>query len=277
MNTQDKVGLKLPIKGGLTPYYAATWVTVALMTVASIAGLLYKTSIYPTDELIISFVPNDVVNLIIGVPILLVSMWLAHRGKLVGLLMWPGALFYVFYTYIVYIFSMPLNIGFLLHLILVTVSGYALISLVGSIDGVIVGQRLSGCVPERGGGGVLAGLGLLFFLRVVLVLGNTLVNQTPVAATEVALHIADFLITPAWVIFGVLLFRRKALGYVTGLGLLFQASMLFIGLIFVMIIQPFLTTSPFLLVDVLVILAMGMVTFVPFALFIRGVISVSKS
>ena len=29
---------------------------------------------------------------------LLVSMWLTRRGKLIGLLCWPGALFYVLYV-----------------------------------------------------------------------------------------------------------------------------------------------------------------------------------
>jgi hypothetical protein len=277
MNTQEKVELTLPVRHSLTAYFASSWVIAVLMMVASIGGLLYQTAIYPTDELVLSFVPNDVVNLIIGVPILLVSMDLTRRRKLVGLLMWPGALFYVFYTYIVYLLSTPLNIGFLLHLTLVTMSGYTVISLVGRIDGDVVRQRLTGVVPERGGGGVLAGLGLLFFLRVVFVLINTIINETPVTATELALHIADFLIAPAWVILGILLWRRKTLGYVTGLGLLFQASMLFIGLIFVMIIQPILTSSAFMLVDVLVITVMGMVTFVPFALFMRGIVTERKS
>jgi hypothetical protein len=33
----------------------------------------------------------------IGLPILRGSMGLARRGKLLGLLLWPGALFYVLY------------------------------------------------------------------------------------------------------------------------------------------------------------------------------------
>ena len=241
------------------------------MAVASVAGLLYQTIIYPTDELLQSFVPNDVVNLFIGLPILLGSMWLARRGKLIGLLFWPGALFFVLYNYIIYVFAMPLNVAFLLHLALVTMSVYTLIGLVASIDGKVVQQRLTGAVPERLAGGVLAGLGLLFFLRVIGVMVDALISQTPIAETELALHTADFLITPAWVIGGVLLWRRKAFGYVTGLGLLFQASMLFIGLIIFLLLQPFLTTAPFVLVDVVVIFVMGLICFVPFALFVRGV------
>jgi len=214
-----------------------------------------------------------VVNLFIGLPILLGSMWLAWRGKLIGLLLWSGALFFVLYNHIIYVIAIPLNVAFLLYLALVTLSVYTIIGLVGSINGKVVQQRLTGAVPERLAGGVLAGLGLLFFLRVIGVIVNALISQTPITETELALHTADFLITPAWVIGGVLLWRRKELGYVTGLGLLFQASMLFIGLIIFLLLQPFLTTAQFVLVDVVVIFTMGLICFIPFALFVRGVVA----
>jgi len=273
INTNQKDTASLPIRCNLSLAYASSLVIAALMAIASAAGLLYQTIIYPTDELLQSFVPNDVVNLFIGLPILLGSMWLARRGKLIGLLFWPGALFYVFYTYIVYVFSMPLNVAFLLHLTLVTLSAYTMIGLVASIDGKAVQHRLTGAVPERASGSVLAGLGILFFVRVTGVMVSAVIRQTPVAAAELALHVSDFVITPAWVIGGVLLWRREALGYVTGLGLLFQASMLFIGLIFVLILRPFITSAQFVLSDVLVIFVMGMVCFIPFALFVRGAAS----
>jgi hypothetical protein len=273
MNTNQKDTADLPIRCNLTIAYAVSLVIAALMAIASVAGLLYQTIIYPTEELLQAFVPNDVVNLFIGLPILLGSMWLSRRGKLVGLLLWPGALFYVFYTYIVYVFSMPLNVAFLLHLTLVTLSAYTMIGLVASIDGKAIQHRLTGAVPERAGGGVLAALGILFFVRVIGVMVNALIAETPVSATELALHVSDFMLTPAWVIVGVLLWRRRALGYVTGLGLLFQASMLFIGLIVVLILRPFMTAAQFPLGDVLVVSAMGMVCFIPLAVFVRGAAS----
>jgi hypothetical protein len=75
-----------------------------------------------------------------------------------------------------------------------------MLRLVASIDRKAVQQRLAGAVPERFAGGVLMGLGTLFFLRVIGVMANALISQTPVAATELALHVADFIITPTWVI-----------------------------------------------------------------------------
>ena len=273
MNTNRKRNGNLPIRRNLTLTYVLSFIIAILMAAASVAGLMYRAAIYPTDELLRTFVSNDVVNLFIGLPILFGSMWLAWRGKLIGLLFWPGALFFVLYNYIVYVFAMPLNVAFLLHLALVTLSVYTLIGLVASIDGKAVQQRLTGAVPERLAGGVLAGLGLLFFLQVISVIVNALTRQTPITETEVALHTSDFLIAPAWVIGGLLLWRRKEFGYVTGLGLLFQASMLFIGLIIFLLLQPFLTTAPFVLVDVVVIFIMGLICFIPFAFFVRGVVS----
>ncbi|MFQ5812327.1 MAG: hypothetical protein ACE5I2_03930 [Anaerolineae bacterium] len=273
MNTNQECNASLPIRRNLTLTYALSFIIAILMAVASITGLLYRTAIYPTNDLLQSFVSNDVVNLFIGLPILLGSMWLAWRGKLIGLLCWPGALFFVLYNYIVYVFAMPLNVAFLLHLALVTLSVYTIIGLVASIDGKAVQQRLTGAVPERLAGGVLAGLGLLFFLRVIGVIVNALTTQTPIAEIELALHTSDFLISPALVIGGVLLWRHREFGYVPGLGLLFQASMLFIGLIIFLLLQPFLTTAPFVLADVVVISTMGLICFIPFALFVRGVVS----
>jgi hypothetical protein len=273
MNTNQECNASLPTKRNLTLAYAPSLVIAPLMTAASVAGFLYQTVIYPTDELLQSFMPNDVVNFFIGVPILLGSMWLARRGKLIGLLFWPGALLYVLYNYLAYVFAMPFSVVFLLYLTLATLSAYTMIGLVASIDGKAVQQRLIGAVPERAGGSILAGLGILFFVRVTGVMVNALISQTPVAAAELALNVSDFMMAPAWVIGGVLLWRREALGYVTGLGLLFQASMLFIGLIFVLILRPFITSAQFVLSDVLVIFVMGMVCFIPFALFVRGVAS----
>ena len=255
-------------------YFFSTLILVTT-AVASIAGLLYPNDIYPTDELRRSFLANDVVNLFIGLPILLLSMWLAWRGRLVGLLLWPGAIFYGLYNYLVYLFGMPLNVMFLLYLAVVTLSIYTIIGLVAGIDGEVVKRRLSGRVPERFAGGVLVILGLPFFWRVIVVIVSALLDQVPIPKTELALLVTDFLISPAWVIGGLLLWRRQALGYVSGTGLLFQASMLFIGAIAVLALQPFLVDTPLLLADIIALIVMGAVCFIPFGLFVRGVVKSS--
>ena len=190
MNTSDDQ-FTLPVKGKLSPIFTSSFIIAILTLTASAVGLQYNTLLYPTKELAQTFIANDVVNLLIGLPILLGSMYLTWRGKLIGLLCWTGALFFAFYNYTAYVFAMPLNWAFLLHLTLMTLSAYAL------IDGKAVQQRLSGSVPERFAGGVLVGLGLLFLLRVIGVMVGALTNGIALVETELAVNIADFLTTPA--------------------------------------------------------------------------------
>ena len=247
--------------------------TIAVLTgVASFAGILYQSIIYPSDELLGTFMTNDLVNLIIGLPIILGSMFLTMRKKLIGLLLWPGALFFVLYNYLIYALSMPFKLAFLLDLVLVTLSLYTIIALASSIDGESIKKKLAGKVHEKISGIVLVGMGILFLFQVTGVMIVALANQTLITGTELATHISDFLYSPAMVIGGILLCRRKNFGYVSGLGLLFQLNMLFIGLIMFLIIQAVLMITPFALVDVVVISIMGLIGFVPFALFIRGVL-----
>ncbi|MFW9967007.1 MAG: hypothetical protein ACFFEA_07620 [Candidatus Thorarchaeota archaeon] len=270
MDSTYKANDDLPVLGGLAFVYLLSLLIAGLIVVLSVAGILYPTAIYPTTELLEGFLPNDVVNLLIGVPILLGSMWLTNRRNLVGVLFWPGALFYEFYTYLVYVLGMQLNFAFLGYLTVVMLSGYTLIGLVAQIDQEAVHQRLSGRVPEKASGGVLAGLGLLFLVLTTSAMIGAIINQTPVGDVDLALRITDFLLTPTWIIGGALLWRRRAFGYITALGLLFQASMLFIGLIAILIIQPLIAAVPFALLDVLVVAVMGLICFIPLTLFIRG-------
>jgi hypothetical protein len=266
----------LPTRGTLRLLYAVSLIVALLMAVASVGGLLYPARLYPTEALRQSFVANDVVNLAIGLPILLGSMWLARRGQLIGLLLWPGALFYVPYNYLVYTFALPLNVGFALSLVLLAVSMYTTIGLVASIDGLEVQRRLRGAVPERLAGGILAGLGIAFSLLAIGTVIGHVASNAPLPGPELALQVTDFLVSPAWVIGGILLWRRQPLGYVAGAGLLFQASMLFIGLIAFLLLQPLLTEAPFAPVDVAVTAILGLICFVPFGLFLRGLLSADR-
>jgi hypothetical protein len=97
-------------------------------------------------------------------------------------------------------------------------------------------------------------------------------NQTVIPAAEFGTLIADIVLSLLFLAGGVLLLRQRPLGYVGGLGLLFAASMLFVGLIAFLLLQPVLTAVPFVPIDVIVVTVMGLVCFIPFGLFVRGVV-----
>lgn len=247
-------------------------IVALLMAVASLAGVFFQSVIYSTEELRRSFVSNDAVNLFIGLPVLLGSMWLARRGKLMGLLFLPGALFYVTYNSITYAVAMPFTLQFMLALALVILSIYAIIELLFSIDSTSIQQQLQGRVPERFAGAVLAGFGSLFFLWRGSVVVQTLVGSAVLSKPELGVAVADVCLAPAWLIAGLLLWRKQAFGYVIGTGLLFQLSMLFIGLLVFFILQPIMSAVPFAVNDFIAIFMMGLVCFIPFGLFVRGIL-----
>ncbi|HUS17503.1 MAG TPA: hypothetical protein VM536_21110, partial [Chloroflexia bacterium] len=101
----------LPLKRRLTLAYYFSLVIAVGMTLASIVGILDAAHLYPgLDATILPlFVGQDVLNLVVGLPLLLGAMWLARRGVLRGLLLWPGALFYVLYDYGYYVLGAPFN------------------------------------------------------------------------------------------------------------------------------------------------------------------------
>lgn len=269
-----KASANLPVTCDLSSVYTVSLVTALLVTGASVAGLLAPAVLYPTEALRQSFLANDVVNLLIGLPLLLGAPALTRRGKLLGLLLWPGALFYATYNYIAYAVALPLTWQFVLYLALAGLSVWAIFRLLSSIDSAAVQERLTGAVPARFSGGVLVGLGTLFFLRAGAALVGALFGGTLLPPAELAVLVADLLVTPLWVIGGVALWRRRALGYVSGAGLLFQASMLFVALLVFFILQPVIAGVPFPVEDFVVIFAMGLVCFVPCGLFVRGIVKI---
>ena len=266
---KSKVVGYLPVKHNLSHVYGSTLMGAVLMAAVSLGGLLFPSIFYPTDELFQSFIANDVVNLIIGLPILMGSMWLARHGKLVGLLCWPGALLYLLYNYIAYMVGIPFSALTFPYLMLILLSIYGIFDLLNGIDKKAVQAQLSGSVPARTGGGVLIVFGVLFVFRAISMIITTSTHQTMLPNSETGVLIADIVLSIFFIAGGGLLFRRSSLGYVSGLGFLFVASMLFIGLIVVLLLQPLLTGAPFVLVDVIVVFLMGLVCFVPFGLFVH--------
>jgi hypothetical protein len=260
------------LNGNLKPAFVLSLIIGLLMAGVSLAGLLFPGSLYPTEELQDAFLANDVVNLCIGLPILLGSMWWARHGRLVGLLLWPGALLYILYNYVAYAIGMPFGWISLAYLGLVLLSGSGIGYWLRSIDKESVQQRLEGFVPAKSSGWVLAGLGGLFFLRGLSLIIQAGRDQVTLPMSGLGVLAADMILSASWIAGGMLLLRRNPLGYVAGLGLLFSGSLLFISLIMYLLLAPLLTGAPFAPADVMVVLSLGMVCFIPFFLYLRGVL-----
>jgi hypothetical protein len=254
-----------------------SFVIVVLMAAMSLAGLVVPENLYPSEEAIQSFMVNDVINLFIVLPVLLSSMWFSWRGKLVGILSWPGALLTVFYNYTAYVFGIPFRPLTFAYIMLVLLSAYTIYDILKKINGQNVKSQLDGVVPVKLGGWFLVFFGTVFLLRAAGMLSHWMIKRAALPSSEIGVLIADVILSLIWIAGGVLLLRKSPLGFVSAFGLLFAASMLFAGLIIFLILQPLITDATFSISDIIVIFLMGLVCFIPFILFARGVLSIGNS
>lgn len=255
---------------GFVPAARLSLVAAVLMGVGSVLGLV-RPEIYPVDARD-AFVPNDAVNLLLGVPALLLAAWHGLRGSLLATLAWPGALGYVAYNYAAYLVGLPFGWLSMLALVLVASSVWGIAAVLGLVDARAMRDRLAGVVPIRLGGWVAMVLGAAFALRAVAAL-MTLPGGAVLPAAEVGVLVADLLVSGAWVVGGLEMVRRRPGGYAVGLAILSVANLLFAGLLMVLLLRPALTGVAIPVEDLAAVAAMWPVTLIPGVLFVRGVAS----
>ncbi len=176
-------------------------------------GLYY----YDTVSMAAQAQANDLITLVVGLPLLLVSAWLAFRGSLRGRLLLTGTLGFFLYTYMSMASLASYNALFLVYVAIFGLSLYAFILSMMSFNLQDLPQSFSEKLPRKwiaalmflvGGFLSLAWLG-----RIVPPL---LQNETPVLenTTTLIIQFMDLgLIIPLAFLGGILLLRRSAWGY----------------------------------------------------------------
>ena len=160
---------------------------------------------------------NDLVMLVIGLPVLAISFYLTLRGSLRGRLLLTGTLAFILYTYITMCFGAAYNELFLVYVALFSLSLFAFILSLMSFDLKTLPAHFSEKLPRRG---IAA---LLFFAAAFLSLAwlgriaPTILQDTIPAldnATSMFIQAMDLgIIVPLCVLSGVLLLRRSPWGY----------------------------------------------------------------
>lgn len=275
----------LPIKHDLALAYLASLVVAVLIAVVTLTGLIFgSAALYGVDPKVASgvasstagllvpgFLAQDVFNLVVALPVLLGSMWLARRASLIGLLLWPGTLFYLLYTYIHYLVGAPFNPLFLAYVALVASSAFTAIGLIASIDGEQVRHRFAGAVPARIVGGIIVGLALLTVGQDGGGSLSALASGTHVDPGAHGIWIVDLTVeVPAMLLGGVLLWRRQALGYVVAAGLLLQFGLTPLGLAAIMATHAVLTATRLEAGTIAGVLVFSAVAFAPLVYFVRA-------
>lgn len=163
---------------------------------------------------------NDLIMLVVGLPLLAMSFWLALRGSLRGRLLMSGTLGFVLYTYITMCFGANYNPLFLVYVALFALSLYALILSMMSFDLATLPAHFSNRLPRRWIAGVLffaaAFLTLAWLGRIAPTITQA---QLPPLENTTSLFIQAMdlaIVAPLCVLSGVLLLKRSAWGYLLG-------------------------------------------------------------
>jgi hypothetical protein len=202
--------------------YVLSALAALLMAVASVVGVAVR-GFYPDIPWAAeAFRGGDLVNLLVGTPLLVTAMVVAARGSHRAILVWAGALGYTMYTYAYVVFGADFNALFLVHVVILSSAIWALICLFATTDIRMLATSFDSRTPARavavllGGTAVtLAGLWSYSSLR------QAVTGRLPGgAAPPAALHMVyatdlTFFVVPLGVA-TVLLWRRTAWGYVLG-------------------------------------------------------------
>jgi hypothetical protein len=164
---------------------------------------------------------QDLVNLAIVLPALIITALLAHRGSARALLIWLGGMIYLVYSYVIAAFDVQFNAFFLIYVALLGCSLYALILSLATLDAAGIKARFADKAPVKVASAYLAVLAVLFYVLwlseiVPAILSGKVPQSLQDNGTPTnAVHVLDMAwILPAFAIAAVSLWRKQAWGYV---------------------------------------------------------------
>lgn len=194
---------------------------------------IYGQGVYRHDSSFVAalFKGTDAVTLFAGIPLLLTGYWLYRRGSLRGGIFLIGMLLYFLYLGVTYTFSAIFNSLFLVYTALFSASLFAVILALTSFDTQNLASKVTSGMPRRGIAIFMfvAGLGTLMLWLSELI-GPLMTGQAPANLgpyTTMFTHGFDSaVITPACVITGMYLLKRKPFGYLLAAPLLILCTLI---------------------------------------------------
>ncbi len=173
---------------------------------------------YDTVSLAAQAIGQDVVTLAVAIPLLVTALVLFVKGRIRGKLLLAGVLGYFLYTYASYALSLAYNELFLVYVALFSLSLFAFVLTLMTVDLSTLSERFSPRLPRRT-------IAIFQFAVAGLLLLNWLGRIVPpLFAGQPPLDLESYhtliiqamdlgVIIPAAILSGALLWRRRAWGY----------------------------------------------------------------
>lgn len=207
---------------------------------------IYGKGIYQDDSIsaVAQAKAQDIVTMALGIPLLVVSLYLSRKGLLRGRLLLTGTLGYFLYTYISYSFLAMYNSLFLVYVALMSASFFAFVLSMMSYDLEKLRLSFKEKLPVKFVGGFQIFLGIIIGLLWLGRIGPSLLNKTiPLGLEHYSTLIIQAMdlgfVLPAAILSGVLLIKRKNFGYllssviiIKGITMLTSITAMIIGMIY---------------------------------------------
>jgi hypothetical protein len=184
---------------------------------------VYGKGLYKHDSvaMAVQAIAQDYVTLFIGVPLLILSLYLSRKGLLKGYLLLTGTLGYFLYTYASYSFLSMYNSFFLIYVLLMSASFFAFTLAMMSFEVAKLPQSFNEKLPVNLIGGFLLFASFVFGLMWLGKIVQPLINHTPVIGidhyTTLVIQALDLgFVVPVGFVSGLLLIKRKPFGYLLG-------------------------------------------------------------
>ena len=181
---------------------------------------IYGSGLYRNDSIpmVAQGKASDFITAILGIPLLLFSLYLTNKGSLRGKLMLIGTLGYFLYTYISYTFLWMYNPFFIVYVILMTLSLYAFVMCFMSFDIEKMPAMFNKNLPVKILGVFQIFIGFVIGMMWLGKIAPSIFGGAPPAGLEhyttLVIQGMDLgIIVPTAFLSGILLIKRKPFGY----------------------------------------------------------------
>jgi|LFRM01.2.fsa_nt_gb hypothetical protein len=192
-----------------------------LLIIASYFGVFIENT-YSRETLTLAAqgIGQDIVNLFIISPLLLITSFLAYKKNKAAMHIWSGAIFYLIYSYAIYTFAIHFNSLFIVYCFILGLSFYSFMYFILSQINEPVIDWYSSNIPIKTISVFLIVIAILFyFLWLSEIIPALIKNEIPKSVTENGIltnpvHVLDLsVVLPGLLITAIFLLKKKSLGF----------------------------------------------------------------
>jgi hypothetical protein len=205
-----------------SPWLQLSLAVAALSAIGNVVSLTHVERYYGAEPevFIDQAIAQDLVNLAVVAPLMVLLAWLALRGSLTAFLVWLGFVGFTVYNYVIYAFSIHFGPLFLVWVAVLGGSIYALIGGLASIDMNAVANTMQWRRHRLAAGFLIVTAVLFAMLWLSDIVPALQSGSAPKGVVDLGLptnpvHVLDLAVfLPAVAVTGVALWARRPIGYV---------------------------------------------------------------